>query len=307
MQGRWESSTGSTQVVIADNLGFSPAPYTVLIDGRTILSDTTTGNGLAVYSYTVPLRDDLAHNLSTRLDSGVTATSRGIIQPCPLQFTDVPSTSAFYNYVRWLACSGYISGYPCGGPGEPCPRPLFPPRQQRHPRAVDEDGVNAAGWPFADPALAHLRRRARHAHLLPYVETGGQPRLISGYPCGGPGEPCDAPGNRPYFRPGNEITRGQLSKVIALAPRLHLGPRPPPPSRMCPSAHLLPLYRSPGPQQHHQRLPLRRRRRTLHPARQPPLFPPRQLCHPRPGRQVRHRRLRRTISPSSQPQSGNRV
>jgi hypothetical protein len=39
--------------------------------------------------------------------------------------------------------------------------------------------------------------------------------VISGYPCGGPGEPCNMPDNRPYFRPGNLTTRGQTAKLVA--------------------------------------------------------------------------------------------
>jgi hypothetical protein len=39
--------------------------------------------------------------------------------------------------------------------------------------------------------------------------------IIQGYPCGGPFEPCVAPNNRPYFRPNNNVTRGQLAKIIA--------------------------------------------------------------------------------------------
>ena len=37
--------------------------------------------------------------------------------------------------------------------------------------------------------------------------------LMEGYPCGGPGEPCD-PQNRPYFRPANLVSRGQTSKIV---------------------------------------------------------------------------------------------
>ena len=40
--------------------------------------------------------------------------------------------------------------------------------------------------------------------------------IMSGYACGGAGEPC-APGNRPYFRPGNMATRAQTSKIVANA------------------------------------------------------------------------------------------
>ncbi|HET7081829.1 MAG TPA: S-layer homology domain-containing protein, partial [Chloroflexia bacterium] len=49
------------------------------------------------------------------------------------------------------------------------------------------------------------------------IETAARHGIISGYTCGGPGEACTAPLARPYFRPGASITRGQLSKVLALA------------------------------------------------------------------------------------------
>jgi hypothetical protein len=43
--------------------------------------------------------------------------------------------------------------------------------------------------------------------------------LVTGYPCGGPGEPCDAE-NRPYYRPGGLVTRQQMAKFIDNARRL---------------------------------------------------------------------------------------
>jgi hypothetical protein len=245
VQGRWESSTGSTQVVIADNLGFSPAHYAVLIDGRTVLSATTTGNGLAVYSYTVPLRDDLAHNLSTVLDSGLTATSRGAILPCPLQFSDVPPGNTFYNYVRWLGCSGYISGYPCGGPGEPCEpggNPYYRPGNTVTRGQLMKMVVNAAGWPLADPPSPTFADVPAGSTFSAFVETGYSHGLINGYPCGvDPLEPCDGQ-SRPYFRPNNPITRGQLSKVIALARAYPLGYPPAPTFEDVPATGTFYLY-----------------------------------------------------------------
>jgi hypothetical protein len=38
--------------------------------------------------------------------------------------------------------------------------------------------------------------------------------IMGGYPCGGEGEPCDDQ-DRPYFRPFNNVTRGQSSKIVA--------------------------------------------------------------------------------------------
>ena len=51
--------------------------------------------------------------------------------------------------------------------------------------------------------------------FYPYIQRIGTRGLISGYTCGGPNEPCVLPGNLPYFRPGNDVTRGQLAKIIA--------------------------------------------------------------------------------------------
>jgi hypothetical protein len=41
-----------------------------------------------------------------------------------------------------------------------------------------------------------------------------RPGVMNGYPCGGAGEPCD-PQSRPYFRPGNLVTRGQTTKIVS--------------------------------------------------------------------------------------------
>lgn len=40
--------------------------------------------------------------------------------------------------------------------------------------------------------------------------------IVTGYPCGGPGEPCD-PQSRPYYRQGAVVTRGQMAKFVDLA------------------------------------------------------------------------------------------
>jgi hypothetical protein len=49
-----------------------------------------------------------------------------------------------------------------------------------------------------------------------YIEGMAAIGAISGYQCGGPGEPCDDQ-RRPYFRPGNNVTRSQQSKVTYIA------------------------------------------------------------------------------------------
>jgi hypothetical protein len=46
---------------------------------------------------------------------------------CAVDFNDVPPGSTFYSFVRCLACRGIVGGYPCGGPGEPCPGTYYRP------------------------------------------------------------------------------------------------------------------------------------------------------------------------------------
>ena len=50
--------------------------------------------------------------------------------------------------------------------------------------------------------------------FYPFVTCLADRGIVSGYPRGSPGEPCD-PWIRPYFRPNNYVTRGQLSKIVS--------------------------------------------------------------------------------------------
>jgi hypothetical protein len=47
-----------------------------------------------------------------------------------------------------------------------------------------------------------------------YIERLAARSIFSGYPCGGPFEPC-GPGQSLYFRAYNVAIRGQASKIIA--------------------------------------------------------------------------------------------
>ena len=90
--------------------------------------------------------------------------------------------------------------------------------------------VNAANWAPIAPPDENRTFEDVHAGspFYGYVEAAATHGVVSGYACGGPNEPCVPPGNRPYFRAGNNITRGQLAKVIALARDYPLTPPPAP-------------------------------------------------------------------------------
>ena len=50
--------------------------------------------------------------------------------------------------------------------------------------------------------------------FYPFIRCLACRGIINGYPCGGPGEPCNS-NNDPYFRPGSNVTRGQFAKIAA--------------------------------------------------------------------------------------------
>ena len=138
--------------------------------------------------------------------------------PCWWCYADVLSNSAFYPYITCLTVQGLVSGYACGGPGEPCNpdnQPYFRPGAAVTRGQVAKIVAGAAG--FADPPTTQTFADVPASHpFYRWIEQMGGRGIISGYACGGPGEPCD-PQNRPYFRPYANVTRGQLAKIAANA------------------------------------------------------------------------------------------
>ena len=147
--------------------------------------------------------------------SKIVANSAGFSDPQPDQmFDDVPVGSTFQVYIGRLASRGFISGYPCGGSGEPCgPNnlPYFRPNNNATRGQISKIVSNAAG--FNDDPLGQqfedvLIGSTYYTHTYRLVIRN----IMSGYLCGGIGEPC-GPDNRPYFRPNSDATRGQTSKI----------------------------------------------------------------------------------------------
>jgi hypothetical protein len=141
---------------------------------------------------------------------------------CPIIFSDVDAGNPFYSYVRCLACHGLVGGYPCGGPGEPCGGstnpPYFRPTANVTRGQLSKIIAGAAG--FTDPIPSARQTFADvppGSTFWPWIERLAARGAIGGYPCGGPFEPCAGPANRPYFRPNNPATRGQISKIVSEA------------------------------------------------------------------------------------------
>ncbi len=138
--------------------------------------------------------------------------------PIQAAFNDVYAGDPFAPYVSWMDERGYISGYECGTDGEPCPGTYFRPGRNVTRAQLLKMVVNASAWALLNPKHdeATFADVPRDSAFYLYAETAAAYNVISGYACGAPSEPCDA-NSRPYFRPGNIITRGQLAKVIALS------------------------------------------------------------------------------------------
>jgi hypothetical protein len=131
-------------------------------------------------------------------------------------FQDVPSSNGFYTWIQRLAGRGFIGGYNCGGAGEPCVGsglPYFRPNANATRGQISKIVSNAAG--FNDPAGSQMFQDvAPSSGFYTWVQRLASRGYIGGYNCGGAGEPCGG-GNLPYFRPNNNATRGQVSKIVA--------------------------------------------------------------------------------------------
>ncbi len=155
--------------------------------------------------------------LPTQTPGGPTATPVPTV--CTLNFEDVPSTNPFYSYIRCLACRDIISGYHCGGPGEPCNpsrEPYFRPGNNVTRGQTAKIVSNSAGYAEAIPASQQTFTDVLNTDpFWVWVERIAMHGIISGYTCGvPPAGACDSL-HRQWFLPGNDVTRGQLAKIVS--------------------------------------------------------------------------------------------
>ncbi|HKP51597.1 MAG TPA: S8 family serine peptidase [Chloroflexia bacterium] len=136
-----------------------------------------------------------------------TATVEATATACAISFTDVPNDHTFYANIRCLACRGIISGYSDG---------TFKPGNEITRGQIAKMVSNAAGF-SEDPGPQIFEDVDGDNTFYAWVNRLSMRGHMGGYPCGGEGEPCNPPGNRPYFRPFANATRGQLAKIVANA------------------------------------------------------------------------------------------
>ncbi len=131
-------------------------------------------------------------------------------------FQDVDTGSPFYSFVQRLASRGHISGYSCGGPGEPCVNenlPYFRPSANASRGQISKIVSNAAG--FDEEVIGQsFEDVSPNSPFYLWIQRLTSRTIMSGYACGGTGEPCQGV-NLPYFRPNNNATRGHVSKIVS--------------------------------------------------------------------------------------------
>ena len=144
----------------------------------------------------------------------VIAVNWPLVTPPSPTFNDVPAGSTFYAYVETAVAHTIVSGYPCGGLGEPCPGLYFRPTTNVTRGQLSKIIALAKGYTLPTPTLPTFADIPTGSTFYRYIEAMIAHSTLSGYPCGLPGEPCVPPGNPPYFRPAANATRAQLSKIL---------------------------------------------------------------------------------------------
>jgi hypothetical protein len=124
-----------------------------------------------------------------------TATPSPTATPCTASFTDVPPSYWAYTYIQWAACQGIVSGYADH---------TFRPNNNTTRGQLSKVVVLAAGFPLVTPATPTFSDVPLGHPFYTYIETAYAHGVISGY--------ADH-----TFRPGNDVTRGQLSKMVVLS------------------------------------------------------------------------------------------
>jgi len=135
----------------------------------------------------------------------ISTTPSATPTPCIIHFSDVSPSDYFYPDVRCVTCRGAVSGYSDG---------TFRPFNNTTRGQLAKITVLGLGIPIVTPSgTPTFNDVPAGSPFYAFVETAAHDQIVSGYNCGGPGEPC--PGT--YFRPNANVTRGQLSKIVVNA------------------------------------------------------------------------------------------
>jgi len=170
---------------IWDAIGDTSGPGPGL--ANTIISNTLHDSGAALqWNLTVPATGSVAVG-----DTDLFSPHASLCG----SFSDVPYGSYYYDYVYYLACHGIVSGY-----ADTTFRPDNPATRGQFSKMI----VLAQGWAINTSGGPHFTDVPTSNPFYRYIETAYHHNVISGYADG-------------TFRWGNNVTRGQTTKIIVLA------------------------------------------------------------------------------------------
>jgi len=216
-------STIATSYTLAGNAACAPLPTNTPVPIRTntpvpVLTNTPVPVGSGTPTNTsVPVMTNTSVPIATGQPTN-TPVPNSSPTPCTVRFSDVPYNDATVYYsipVYNLACRGVISGYNDG---------TFRPFNYTTRGQMTKIVTLAFNIPLVSPPATGSRT---FTDVTPdnvfyqLIETAAAHNIVSGYTCGGvnpqtgTAEPCDS-ANRPYFRPSNSVTRGQLTKIVVI-------------------------------------------------------------------------------------------
>lgn len=155
--------------------------------------------------------NDLTRGQAAKILSGAAGFSEAV--PSERQtFRDVAPETTFWVYVERLAERGVLRGYQCGAPGEPCPGLYYRPQSAITREQFAKLDANAARYVDPIPSTQQTFSDVPpSSEFWEYIERVSMHGVVSGYGCGVEGEPC--PGR--YFRPHNNLSRGQTAKIVS--------------------------------------------------------------------------------------------
>lgn len=107
-------------------------------------------------------------------------------------FSDVPTSNSFYSYIETAYNHGIISGYGDG---------TFKSGINVTRGQLAKIVVSAEGWSINTAGGPHFSDVRTNNSFYGYIETAFNHNVISGYGDG-------------TFKPGNNATRGQISKIV---------------------------------------------------------------------------------------------
>jgi hypothetical protein len=196
----YDNGTGSWRDYADASAAFDAGHAADLAIGHTVYTPIPTPANDATATAAAATPTTAWGNAATATaQAGLTGTPQPPCTTCTLNFSDVNGSDFFYRPVQYLFCRGVISGYADG---------TFRPNNNTTRGQFAKMLVLGRGWPVVTPAAPTFRDVPDTYPFYGYIETATQHGAISGYDCG--------PGCR-EFRPGNNVTRGQISKLIAVA------------------------------------------------------------------------------------------